>query len=136
VELGLLDRGKRTQEPTGGRPTGFLIGGVVRRPVRIHFGPPADPTRWRLTGRINWHSQHQDYGIVPTCEWANNEGLRIWLPARHEDLVTEFTYRAEGPRRELVMRTRKLLTGVVRRSRTSLFCIALGYLQLAADVGI
>ena len=97
VELGMLNRGKRISEPTGVSSTGLPIGKAVRRPMRIHFEPPADPTSWRLTGRVNWHSQHQDYGIVPTCEWANHEGLRIWLPARHKDFVAEFNYGAGWP---------------------------------------
>jgi hypothetical protein len=136
VELGVLNRGKQTPEPTGVSSTGLPIEKAVRRPMRIHFEPPADPTRWRLTGRVNWHSQHQDYGIVPTCEWANHEGLRIWLPARHKDFVAEFNYGADGPWRELILCSRRLLTGILWRSRTSIFYIAVGYLQLAGDAGI
>jgi hypothetical protein len=108
----------------------------VRRPLQIQFSSPADPGNWRMTGKINWPSPHQAYGIAPTCEWANDEGRRIWLPAQHKDLVVEFTDRAEGRWRELAMRSRKLLAGVVRRSRVSVSCIALCYLHLGADVGI
>jgi hypothetical protein len=108
----------------------------VRRPLRIHFEPPADPSAWHMTGRINWPCPHQNYGIVPTCEWANDEGMRIWLPAQHKDLVAEFTYRTEGGWKGLVMRSRRLLASVVPRSRGPVFCITLCYLQLAADVGI
>jgi hypothetical protein len=62
--------------------------------------------------------------------------MRIWLPAQHKDLAAEFTYRAEGRWRELVMRSRRLLARVVRRPRAPVFCTTLFYLQLAADVGI
>jgi hypothetical protein len=87
-----------------------------------------------MTGRFNWPCPH--YGIVPNCEWVNNEGVRIWLPAQQKDLVTDLTNQAEGRWRELVVRSQKLLAGIVRRSRDPFFCITLSYLQLAADVGI
>jgi hypothetical protein len=87
-----------------------------------------------MTGTFNWPCPR--YGIVPNCEWVNNEGMRIWLPAQHKDLVAEFTYRAEGRWKQLALRSRKLLTGIVRRSRGPFFCTTLFYLQLAADVGI
>ncbi len=108
----------------------------VRRPLRIQFEPPADPSAWHMTGRFNWPCPHQSYGTVPLCEWANDEGMRIWLPAQHKDLVAEFTYRTEGGWKGLVMRSRRLLASVVRRSRGPVFCITLCYLQLAVDVGI
>ena len=114
---------------SSGRPTSS-----VRPPLRLRFEPPADPSAWHMTGRFNWPGPH--YGIVPNCEWVNDEGMRIWLPAQQKDLVTEFTYRAEGRWRELVMRSRRLLARVVRRSRAPVFCTTLFYLQLAADVGI
>jgi hypothetical protein len=114
---------------SSGRPTSS-----VRPPLRLRFEPPADPSAWHMTGRFNWPCPH--YGIVPNCEWANDEGMRIWLPAQHKDLVTEFTYQVEGRWRELVMLSRRLLARVVRRSRAPVFCTTLFYLQLAADVGI
>ena len=89
-----------------------------------------------MTGRFKWPCPHQSYGIVPNCEWVNNKGVRIWLPAQHKDLTAEFAYRAEGRWRELVMRSRGLLARVVRRTRAPVFWITLSYLQLAADVGI
>jgi hypothetical protein len=103
---------------------------------RDQFEPPADPSAWHMTGRFNWPCPHQSYGIVPNCEWANNVGVRIWLPAQDKDLAAEFTYRKEGRWRELVMRSRRLLARIVRRSRAPVFCTTLFYLQLAADVGI
>ena len=112
-----------------GRPTSS-----VRLPLRLNFEPPADPSAWHMTGRFNWPCPH--YGIVPNCEWANDEGMQIWLPAQPKDLVTEFTYQAEGRWRKLAMLSRRLLARVVRRSRDPFFCITLSYLQLAADVGI
>ena len=114
---------------SSGRPTSS-----VRPPRLLRFDPPADPSAWHMTGRFNWPCPH--YGIVPNCEWANDEGMRIWLPAQHKDLAAEFTYRAEGRWRELVMRSRRLLARVVRRPRAPVFCTTLFYLQLAADVGI
>jgi hypothetical protein len=106
----------------------------VRPPLRLQFEPPADPSAWHMTGRFNWPCPR--YGIVPNCEWVNNKGVRIWLPAQHRGLAAEFTYRAEGRWRELVMRSRRLLARIVRRSRAPVFCTTLFYLQLAADVGI
>ena len=108
----------------------------VRRPLQIQFSSPADPANWRMTGKINWPSPQQSYGIAPTCEWANDEGTRIWLPAQHKDLMVEFTDRAEGRWRALAMRSQKLLAGVVQQFHAYVFCIALCYLHLAADVGI
>jgi hypothetical protein len=89
-----------------------------------------------MTGRFNWPCPHQSYGIVPLCEWANDEGMRIWLPAQHKDLVVEFTYRVEGRWRKLAMRSRRLLAGVVRRSRAPFLYITLSYLQLAAAIPV
>jgi hypothetical protein len=91
----------------------------VRPPLRLQFEPPADPSAWHMTGRFNWPCPR--YGIVPNCEWVNNKGVRIWLPAQHRGLVAEFTYRTEGRWRELVMRSRRLLARVVRRSRAPVF---------------
>ena len=116
---------------SSGRPTSF-----VRPPLRLRFEPPADPGAWHMTGRFNWPDPHLSFGIVPNCEWVNNEGVRIWLPAQYKDLVTEFTYQAEGRWKELALRSRRLLARVVRRSRAPVFCTTLFYLQLAADVGI
>jgi hypothetical protein len=90
-------------------PLGDGLASSVRRPLRIQFEPPAGPTAWRMTGRFNWPCPPQNYGIVPTCEWANDEGLRIWLPAQHKDLVAEFSYRVEGRWRKLARRSRRLL---------------------------
>jgi hypothetical protein len=107
----------------------------VRRPLQIAFEPPAERSNWRMTGRINWPSSNQGYG-VPICEWANDEGARIWLSAQLKELAVEFVDGAEDRRRELAMRSQKLLAGVVRRSRALVFCVTLCYLHLAADVGI
>jgi len=106
----------------------------VRPPLRVQFEPPADPSAWHMTGRFNWPCSR--YGIVPNCEWVNNKGVRIWLPAQHRGLAAEFTNRAEGRWRELVMRSRRLLARIVQRFRAPVFCTTLFYLQLAADVGI
>jgi hypothetical protein len=89
-----------------------------------------------MTGRINWPCPHQSYGVVPNCEWVNDEGVRIWLQAQHTDLATEFTDRAKGRWRELAVRSRKLLAGVVEQFHAPVFRITLCYLHLAADVGI
>jgi 2-polyprenyl-6-methoxyphenol hydroxylase-like FAD-dependent oxidoreductase len=101
------------------RPSDGLASSV-RRPLRIQFEPPADPSAWHMTGRFNWPCPHQSYGTVPLCEWANDEGMRIWLPAQHKDLVVEFTYRVEGRWRKLAMRSRKLLAGIAASFRRRL----------------
>jgi hypothetical protein len=106
----------------------------VRRPLQIQFAAPAGPGRWRMTGRLNWPSPN--HGIAPVCEWANDKGTRIGLSAQLKELAVEFSDRAEDRRRELAMRSQKPLAGVVRRSRALVFCVALCYLHLAADVGI
>jgi hypothetical protein len=125
-------RGRKRIEPYNGVESTASASGdgpSVRRPLRIHFVPPANPSAWHMTGRINWPCPYQSYETVPVCEWANHEGVRIWLSAQHNDLVTEFTDRAEDRRRKLVKRRRKFLTGVF-------LCIILCCLQSAADVGI
>ena len=108
----------------------------VRRPLKILFEPPASPSTWHMTGRINWPSPHQSCGIGLTCDWANDHGMRIWLPAQHRHLVVEFTDRAEGWWRGLAMRSRRFVAGVVRRSRLNVLGITLCYLHLVADFGI
>ena len=108
----------------------------VRPPLRLQFEPPANPSAWQMTGRFNWPCPHQSYGIVPNCEWVDNKGVRIWLPAEHRDLAAEFTYRPEGRWGKLVLLCRRLLARMHRRSRAPVFCATLFYLQLAADVGI
>jgi hypothetical protein len=69
----------RRREPT--KASAFS----VRRPLQIAFEPPADRSNWRVTGRINWPSRNEGYG-VPICEWANDEGTRIWLSAPLKEL--------------------------------------------------
>ena len=50
----------------------------MRQPLQLHFKPPASPGRWRLTGRFN--QPRPSYGVVPYCEWINDEdGDQIWL---------------------------------------------------------
>jgi hypothetical protein len=105
----------------------------VRRPLQIEFEPPADRSNWRMTGRINWPSPIQGYG-VPICEWASDEGARIWLSAQLKELAVEFVDGAEDRRRKLAMRSRALLGGVVRQFNAPLVSITLCYLHLAADV--
>ena len=105
------NRVRLTDPPSGG------LASSVRRPLRIQFEPPADPSAWHMTGRFNWPCPHQSFGIVPSCEWANDEGMRIWLPAQHKDLVAEFTYRVEGRWRKLAMRSWKLLASIAASFR-------------------
>jgi hypothetical protein len=108
------------------QPSGEL---AVRRPLRIQFEPPADLGIWRLTGRINWPSPNQGYG-VPIGEWTNDKGTRIWLSAQLKELAVEFVDGAEDCRRELAMRSRTLL----QQFNAPLVSITLCYLHLAADV--
>jgi hypothetical protein len=62
----------------------------------------------------------QDDQLNRLCEWANDEGMRIWLPAQHKDLMVEFTYRVEGRWRKLALRSRKLLAGIAASFRRRL----------------
>jgi DNA invertase Pin-like site-specific DNA recombinase len=105
----------------------------VRRPLQIEFQPPADRSNWRMTGRINWPSPNEGYG-VPICEWATDEGTRIWLSAQLKELAVEFVDGAEDRRTELAMRSWALLGGVAQQFNGSLVGITLCYLHLAADV--
>ena len=70
----------------------------------------------------------------PICEWASDEGARIWLSAQLKELAVEFVDGAEDRRRKLAMRSRALLGGVVRQFNASLVSITLCYQHLAADV--
>ena len=38
-----------------------------------------------MTGHINWPDT--GYGAAPVCEWIDEMGARIWLPARAVDMV-------------------------------------------------
>jgi hypothetical protein len=105
----------------------------LRRPLQIAFEPPADQSSWRMTGRINWPSPNEGYG-VPICEWATDEGTRIWLSAQLKELAVEFVDGAEDRRTELAMRSWALLGGVAQQFNGSLVGITLCYLHLAADV--
>jgi hypothetical protein len=127
VEVAVL----RRREPTKAVKSGNAFS--VRRPLQIEFEPPADRSKWRMTGRINWSSPNQRYG-VPICEWASDEGARIWLSAQLKELAVEFVDGAEDRRRELAMRSRALLRGVVQQFNAPLVSITLCYLHLAADV--
>jgi hypothetical protein len=50
----------------------------MRQPLKLLFKPPATLGRWRLTGRLN--QPRPSYGVVPCCEWINDEdGDRIWM---------------------------------------------------------
>jgi len=66
-----------------------IAGGIdtnlVRRPLRLSFEPPRWPGIWRMTGNCNWPDP--GYGAVPRCEWVDDTGAQIWLPARVVDLV-------------------------------------------------
>jgi hypothetical protein len=127
VEVAVL----RRREPTKAVKSGNAFS--VRRPLQIEFEPPADRSKWRMTGRINWSSPNQGYG-VPICEWVSDEGARIWLSAQLKELAVEFVDGAEDRRRELAMRSRALLRGVVQQFNAPLVSITLCYLHLAADV--
>jgi hypothetical protein len=127
VEVAVL----RRREPTKAVKSGNAFS--VRRPLQIEFEPPADRSKWRMTGRINWSSPNQGYG-VPICEWVSDEGARIWLSAQLKELAVEFVDGAEDRRRELAMRSRALLGGVVQQFNAPLVSITLCYLHLAADV--
>jgi hypothetical protein len=127
---------RQSIEANRAKPIDRHIGGLpssVRRPLRLHFEPPVDPSAWHMTGRINWPCPHESYEMVPICEWANDKGMRIWLSAQHQELVAEFTDPAKGGWRELAVRSQKLLAGVVQRSCDSFYCITL-CLQLTADL--
>jgi hypothetical protein len=104
----------------------------TRRPLQIEFKPPASRSNWRMTGRINWPSPNR--GIAPLCEWASDDGVRMWLSAQLKEMAVEFTDRAEDRRRDLAMRSRALLGAVVQQFNAPLVSITLCYLHLAADV--
>jgi len=105
----------------------------VRRPLQIAFEPPADRSNWRMTGRINWPSSNQGYD-VPICEWANDNGTRIWLSAQLKEVVVECADRAPDRWRELIGRSRELATNVRRRCGDHSLFAALCYLQLVAEI--
>ena len=71
----------------GGIDTNF-----VRRPLRLCFEPPRWPGCWRMTGNCNWPDT--GYGAVPVCEWVDDTGAQIWLPAQAVDLVISVDPRA------------------------------------------
>ena len=75
-------------EQNAGNPdpiAGGIDTNLVRRPVRLSFEPPRWPGSWRMTGNCNWPDT--GYGVVPICEWVDDTGAQIWLPARMVDLV-------------------------------------------------
>lgn len=68
------------------RPDGL----IPRRPLRIEFVPPAGAGPWRMTGRFMWPfgtGSSSSYGVIPSGEWTNDRGDRIWLPGRQVGLV-------------------------------------------------
>jgi hypothetical protein len=107
----------------------------LRRPLQIAFEPPADQSSWRMTGRINWPSPNEGYG-VPICEWANDNGTRIWLSAQLKELAVECVDRAPNRWRPLIVRSRELVARVRQRCGDQSLFVTLCYLQLAADAGI
>jgi hypothetical protein len=112
----------------------------VRLPLQVQFEPPAHPGNWRMTGRINRPSASQGFG-APVCEWTDDNGTRIWLSAQLKELAVECADQAPGRWRALFVRGRELVTTVGRRGGdhswfVTLCYLQLGYLQLAADVGI
>ena len=56
---------------------GAIDTNLVRRPLRLCFEPPGC---WRMTGNCNWPDN--GYGAVPVCEWVDDTGAQIWLPAQ------------------------------------------------------
>src|SRR4029453_14565628 len=66
-----------------------IAGGIdtslVRRPLRLCFEPPRWPGRWRMTGDCHWPDN--EYGAGPVCEWVDDAGAQIWLPAQAVGVV-------------------------------------------------
>jgi hypothetical protein len=134
-EVAVLRRPEPTKAVNQAKATEASNASSIRRPLEIQFEPPADPGDWRMTGKINWSSPNEAYG-VPICEWANDKGTRIWLSAQLKELAVECTDRAPDRRRALIVRSRELVTSVSWRCRDHSLFVTLCYLQLAADVGI
>jgi hypothetical protein len=133
-EVAVLRRRKPTKAVVEAAATQARGASSVRRPCQIPFEPPADQSNWRLTGRINWPSSNQGYG-VPICEWDNDKGTRIWLSAQLKELAVECTHSAPDRWGELVGRCRELATGARRRCGDHSLFVILCYLQLVAIVG-
>jgi hypothetical protein len=134
-EVAVLRRRELTKAVNQAEATEPGIASSVRGPRQIQFEPPAGPNNWHLTGRIHWPAPSQGYGVAPICEWASDEGSRIWLAAQHRDLVVEFTDWAEGRRGGLAIRGRKFLAGIWRgephRGRPAAVEVAAAALDLA-----
>jgi hypothetical protein len=48
-----------------------------------------------MTGRINWHRLNLRYEAPPSCEWVNDDGDKIWLPAQYTSIVADLEGRDE-----------------------------------------
>jgi hypothetical protein len=105
-----------------------------RRPLQILFEPPASPHDWRMTGRFNWHSP--SYGAVPSCEWIDDFGARIWLPGRYVDLAVSVDALRASRCSVVIEKASQFLKNTRLRLRERLFLVSLCYMQLAADLGI
>jgi hypothetical protein len=110
------------------------MGPTPRRPLQILFEPPASPDNWRMTGRFNWPGP--SYGAVPTCEWLDDFGARIWLPGRYVDLAVTVDTRRESRCSVMIERASQFLKRTSLRLRERVFLVTLCHMQLAADVGI
>jgi hypothetical protein len=91
-----------------------------------------------MTGRINWPCLSQRYEAPPTCEWINDEGDKIWLPAQYARIVADLEGRGEPDFVQRADRGRHFFLELNPRSWTTFLnptYAALCYLHLAADVG-
>jgi hypothetical protein len=104
-----------------------------RRPLQILFGPPASPDNWRMTGRFNWPGP--SYRAVPSCEWMDGFGARIWLPGRYVDLAVTVDPPHESRCSVLIERASQFLQRAPLRLHERVFLVTLCYMQLATDVG-
>ena len=109
-----------------------------RLPHRLHFRSPVGLGDWRMTGRINWPSLSQRYEAPPTCEWINDEGDTIWLPAQYAGVAMQADSETKRPEVTFAASWLSVLSGSVVSWSGKRFLstgyIALFYLQLAADV--
>jgi hypothetical protein len=109
-----------------------------RIPHRLHFRSPAGPGHWRITGRINWPCLTKRYEAPPTCEWTNDEGDKIWLPAQYARIVADLEGMGEPDFVERAGRPSYFFLKLIPRSWKTFLnpsYVTLCYLHLAADVG-
>ena len=87
-----------------------------------------------MTGRLN--SPHPSFGVVPSCEWINDDGDRLWLPGQFVDLAVVVDARRESLCVVMMKNTGQFLKNARPRLGERLFTATIFCVQLAADTGI